>query len=201
MGRNLQREYGQNPQIIITTPLLEGTDGKEKMSKSYGNYIGITDTADDMYGKTLSIPDELIARYLEFTTDVDTEFLNCIRKDLEEGKSTPRDLKRSLAREIVSLYHGQDAAQNAEALFDQIHIEKEIPDDIPEYRLSSGDKLISIMVDTHLSSSNSDARRLINSGSVSIDGIKVTDIHERLYPGKEYILKVGKRKFLKVSCQ
>jgi len=201
VGRNLQREYGQNPQIIITTPLLEGTDGKEKMSKSYGNYIGITDTADDMYGKTLSIPDELIARYLEFTTDVDTEFLNCIRKDLEEGKSTPRDLKRSLAREIVSLYHGQDAAQNAEALFDQIHIEKEIPDDIPEYRLSSGDKLISIMVDTHLSSSNSDARRLINSGSVSIDGIKVTDIHERLYPGKEYILKVGKRKFLKVSCQ
>ncbi len=198
VGRSLQKEYGQDCQVIITTPLLEGTDGKEKMSKSYGNYIGITDTADDIYGKTLSIPDEMIARYFEFATDVDKLVLKNIQYELDTGILNPRDMKRQLAREIVALYHDEDAAQNAEALFDHIHINKEIPDDIPEISLTCESKLIAVMVENDMASSNSDARRLISSEAVSIDGEKVTDVHERIGLNKQVIIKVGKRKFLKV---
>lgn len=198
VGRSLQKEYGQECQVIITTPLLEGTDGRDKMSKSYGNYIGITDTADEIYGKTLSISDEMIARYFEIAADIDSAELASIKQDLEQGISNPRDLKRRLARRIVALYHDEAAALNAEAQFDQIHIEKEIPDNIPEFRLTGEEKLITVLAANGLVSSNSEARRLIISGSVTVNGEKISDIHEKLRLDNEYVIKVGKRKFLKV---
>ena len=198
VGRSLQKEYGQECQVIITTPLLEGTDGRDKMSKSYGNYIGITDSADDIYGKTLSISDEMIARYFEVAADIDTAELTKIKQDLDQRKSNPRDLKRRLARTIVALYHDEDSALNAEAQFDQIHIDKEIPDDIPEFRLIGEEKLITVLAENGLVSSNSEARRLIKSGSITVNGEKISDIHEKLCLDDEYVIKVGKRKFLKV---
>ncbi len=198
VGRDLQREYGQEPQVIITAPLLEGTDGKEKMSKSYGNYIGITDPPEDIYGKTLSIPDELIVRYFEFATDVPADELQRISNDIEKGISNPRDLKRRLARELVALYHDSLSAIAAEEHFDRVHIRKDTPDDIPEYQPEGEEKLVSVIVKNGLASSNSDARRLINAGSVKINGDKVQDIHSTVSPGKNLVIKVGKRKFLKI---
>jgi tyrosyl-tRNA synthetase len=120
VGRDLQKEAGQNPQVIITTPILEGTDGVEKMSKSYDNYIGLTDSPSEIYGRTLSIPDSLIGRYFEFATEVPNGKLTSIKNDLENGVSNPRDLKRELARELVSLYHDNDAALTAEKEFDAL---------------------------------------------------------------------------------
>ena len=133
VGRDLQKEAGQEPQIIITTPILEGTDGIEKMSKSYDNYIGLTDTPSEQYGRTLSIPDELICRYFEFATEVPNDELEEISNDLDQGISNRRDLKRRLAREIVKMYHSKKAAETAESEFDAMFIDKDEPDDMPEY--------------------------------------------------------------------
>ena len=120
VGRDLQKNHGQRPQVVITTPLLEGTDGIQKMSKSYDNYIGITDPPSEIYGRTMSIPDDLIIRYFEFATDVDSTVLKDVQTKLSDGKTNPRDLKRQLAREIVSLYHSDELALEAEAEFARI---------------------------------------------------------------------------------
>jgi len=198
VGRDLQREACQEPQIIITTPILEGTDGVEKMSKSYDNYIGLTDSPDDQYGRTLSIPDNLISRYFEFATALTIKELAEINDDLEIGKSNPRDLKRRLAREIVSLYHGRVASLDAEKKFDALFINKDEPDDMPEYELQKTEKLIMIMVDAGMVSSNGEARRMISQGAVKVDREKIDDIHTVIDPGNERVIKVGKRKFIKV---
>jgi len=199
VGRDLQKESGQTPQVVITTILLEGTDGVEKMSKSYDNYIGLTDSPSDMYGRTLSIPDALIGKYFEYATTISGEALDIINNDLSEGKSNPRDLKRQLAREIVKIYHDEDAAQKAESDFDALFIKKDIPDDIPEYALSSTETLVSIMVDNNLVSSNGDAKRMIKQGAVKLDNEKVSDMYLEISPGSEKVLKVGKRKFLRIT--
>jgi len=199
VGRDLQKESGQTPQVVITTILLEGTDGVEKMSKSYDNYIGLTDSPSDMYGRTLSIPDALIGKYFEYATTISGEALDIINNDLSEGKSNPRDLKRQLAREIVKIYHDEDAAQKAESDFDALFIKKDIPDDIPEYALSSTETLVSIMVDNNLVSSNGDAKRMIKQGAVKLDNEKVSDMSLEISPGSETVLKVGKRKFLRIT--
>ena len=199
VGRDLQKESGQTPQVVITTILLEGTDGVEKMSKSYDNYIGLTDSPSDMYGRTLSIPDALIGKYFEYATTISSEALDIINNDLSEGKSNPRDLKRQLAREIVKIYHDGDAAQKAESDFDALFIKKDIPDDIPEYALSSTETLVSIMVDNNLVSSNGDAKRMIKQGAVKLDNEKVSDMSLEISPGSEKVLKVGKRKFLRIT--
>ena len=199
VGRDLQKESGQTPQVVITTILLEGTDGVEKMSKSYDNYIGLTDSPSDMYGRTLSIPDALIGKYFEYATTISSEALDIINNDLSEGKSNPRDLKRQLAREIVKIYHDEDAAQKAESDFDALFIKKDIPDDIPEYALSSTETLVSIMVDNNLVSSNGDAKRMIKQGAVKLDNEKVSDMSLEISPGSETVLKVGKRKFLRIT--
>ena len=198
VGRDLQREACQEPQIIITTPILEGTDGVEKMSKSYDNYIGLTDSPDDQYGRTLSIPDNLISRYFEFATALTIKELAEINDDLEIGKSNPRDLKRRLAREIVSLYHGRVASLDAEKKFDALFINKDEPDDMPEYELQKTEKLIMIMVDAGMVSSNGEARRMISQGAVKVDRKKIDDINTVIDPGNERVIKVGKRKFIKV---
>jgi len=199
VGRDLQKESGQTPQVVITTILLEGTDGVEKMSKSYDNYIGLTDSPSDMYGRTLSIPDALIGKYFEYATTISGQALDIINNDLSEGKSNPRDLKRKLAREIVKIYHDEDAAQKAESDFDALFIKKDIPDDIPEYALPSTETLVSIMVGNNLVSSNGDAKRMIKQGAVKLDDEKVSDMSLEISPGSEKVLKVGKRKFLRIT--
>ena len=198
VGRDLQKEAGLEPQVIITTPILEGTDGIEKMSKSYNNYIGLTDSPSDKYGRTLSIPDKLIGRYFEFATEVSTSELKDINADLNQGNSNPRDLKRRLAREIVRMYHNQHDAETAEKDFDSLFIAKDDPDDMPEYTLSGTEKLVSVMVKNDMVSSNGEGKRLISQGAVKINKKKVDDILTTLEPSKELVIKVGKRKFLRI---
>jgi len=198
VGRDLQKEAGQNPQVIITTPILEGTDGVEKMSKSYDNYIGLTDSPSEIYGRTLSIPDSLIGRYFEFATEIPNDKLTAIENDLENGISNPRDLKRELARELVSLYHDNDAALTAEKEFDALFIQKDEPDDMPEYKLTESEKLIGIMVKNGMVASNGEGKRMIYQGGVRLDKEKVDDIHSTIEPGENVVLKVGKRKFLRI---
>ena len=196
VGRALQKESGAEPQIIITTPLIEGTDGVEKMSKSYDNYIGFTDSASDIYGKTLSIPDELINKYFEYCTRVDN--LDEIKLSLKDGSGNPRDLKRKLARQLVTIYHDSKSASKAEEDFDNLFIKKDVPDDIPEIKIASKQKIIEIMVSNNMVASNGEAKRIIKQGGVKIGDKKVEDIHLEISPNKNTILKVGKRKFLKI---
>lgn len=202
VGREIQREYGQEPQVILTMPLLVGTDGVEKMSKSLGNYIGINEPPEEMYGKVMSIPDDLIYPYFELATDVPKEELVRIKQDLEDPEVNPRDLKRRLAREIVTLYHGREMALYAEREFDRVFRERAVPSQVEEYVLrTTQDKIwiVRLLTTTGMASSSSEARRLIQQGGVSIDGEKITDINLEVDLGKEFILKVGKRRFLKVK--
>ena len=201
VGRDIQREYGQEPQVILTMPLLAGTDGVEKMSKSFDNYIGITDPPREIYGKTLRIPDRLISSYFELTSDISSEELAVIKRQLTDPTVNPRDLKRKLARTLVTMYHSPEAAKSAEEEFDRIFVEKETPDQIEEFHLSlpNGDtSIIALLVRTQMASSRSEARRLIEQGGVSIDGERVEDANAPIPDKQVFILKVGKRRFLKI---
>ena len=199
MGRNLQKDIGQDPQCIITMPILEGTDGVEKMSKSYGNDIGISDSANDMYGKTLSIPDDLMISWYRLAADIDENDLKDISKNLEKKLINPMELKRELARKIVSIYYDKEKAIDAENHFNKITVSKGIPDEIDEYYLNKETLLINIIVESGMLKSKSEARRMIKQSAVRIDGESVKDIQYSLKPGQEKILKVGKRRFLKVT--
>ena len=199
MGRNLQKIVGQKPQCILTMPILEGTDGIEKMSKSYGNDIGISDSANDMYGKTLSIPDNIILSWFTLATDVDKNHLHEVSQKLEDGSINPMGLKRELARKIVTLYHDENKAIEAENHFNKVTVSKGVPDDIDDYQLKEDDLLVNIIADSGLLNSKSEARRMIKQSAVKIDGETVTDIHYKITTSDSFILKVGKRKFLKVS--
>ena len=199
MGRNLQKIVGQKPQCILTMPILEGTDGIEKMSKSYGNDIGISDSANDMYGKTLSIPDNIILPWFTLAADVDKNYLDEVSQKLEEGSINPMELKRELARKIVAVYHNENKAIEAENHFNQVTVSKGVPDDIDDYQLKEDDLLVNIIADSGLLNSKSEARRMIKQSAVKIDGETVTDIHHKVKTSDSFILKVGKRKFLKVS--
>ena len=175
VGRELQRHYGAEPQCILTMPLLEGTDGERKMSKSYGNSINFSDSPDEMFGKTMSIPDTMIYRYFELATKYDD--LPTIKRELEEGVLNPRDVKVRLGEEIVQDFYGWDAAVEASNRFKAIHANKEVPDDIEECVYPLGPiPLVEFMVGRNLAASKSEARRLIEGGGVSLDGEKVTDI-------------------------
>lgn len=201
VGRDIQREFGQDPQVIITTPLLVGTDGVEKMSKSLDNYIGLTDPPQQIYGKTLSIPDHLIYDYFVLTTNVGTDEIEQIRKQLEDRSVNPRDLKRRLARELVTLYYNEEAARKAEEEFDRIFIEKAVPQNIDSFIIDAGNgniPIVKLLTTTGMASSNNEARRLIQQGGVSIDGVRVTSVDYVVPLDKEKILKVGKRRFLKI---
>ncbi len=200
VGRDIQREYGIEPQIILTMPLLVGTDGTEKMSKSYDNYIGIDESPQNMYGKTLSIPDDLIYTYFELVTDEPIDELKKIKESLENPNINPRDLKRKLARKIVEMYHSKEAAVKAEEEFDKIFVKKGIPDEMPEMELDSSEEitLLDLIMKAEFAPSRGEARRLITQGGVSIDGEKITDAKYSFSPEKDFILKVGKRKFMKV---
>ena len=199
MGRNLQKIVGQKPQCILTMPILEGTDGIEKMSKSYGNDIGISDSANDMYGKTLSIPDNIMLSWFALAADVDKNYLDEVSQKLEDGSINPMELKRELARKIVVVYHDENKAIEAENHFNQVTVSKGVPDDIDDYQLKEDDLLVNIIADSGLLNSKSEARRMIKQSAVKIDGETVTDIHHKITTSDSFILKVGKRKFLKVS--
>ncbi|MCJ7802020.1 MAG: tyrosine--tRNA ligase [Candidatus Marinimicrobia bacterium] len=198
VGRDLQRESGQEPQVIITVPLLEGTDGVEKMSKSYGNHIALQDAPEEMYGKTLSIPDEMIVKYFLLGADVELSKIKEVETMLAGGEN-PRNLKRELARAIVAKYYDEKASLEAENHFDQIHLKKDVPDDIPEYVLKSDKLLVDVLAETTLTSSRGEARRLIKQNAVKIDKTIINDINYMLKPNtEEIVLKVGKRRFLKI---
>ena len=198
VGRDLQKANGQNPQCIITLPLLEGTDGIDKMSKSYGNDIGLHDEPEDMYGKTLSISDNMIVKWFTLAADADETVVKSAESRLADSSINPMEVKRELARAVVELYYDAETAKNAENHFNTVVVGKGIPDDIPEYTLSSEDQIINVIFNAGLLKSKGEARRMIKQGAVKLDGESITDIQARITPSGEQILKVGKRRFLKV---
>jgi len=201
VGRDIQREYGQEPQVILTMPILAGTDGIEKMSKSLDNYIGLNESPKEIFGKTLRIPDTLIYQYFELATNVSNKDLTEIRTQLADKTANPRDAKRRLARALVELYHSAEAAEKAEREFDKIFVEKSVPDEIEEYHLQAGNgvqTVVALLTAANLAGSRGEARRLIEQGGVSIDGERISDVNAPLPSKKEFVVKVGKRKFLRV---
>ena len=198
MGRNLQKDVGQKPQCILTMPILEGTDGIEKMSKSYGNDIGISDSANDMYGKTLSIPDNVMLSWFTLAADADNKYIEVVEQKIKNSNVNPMELKRDLARRIVSLYYDEKIALDAENHFNQVTVSKGMPDVIQEYQLKEEDLLVNIIADSGLLKSKSEARRMIKQSAVKIDGEAIKDIQYKVSVGDSFVLKVGKRKFLRV---
>ncbi|MEW6188771.1 MAG: tyrosine--tRNA ligase [Actinomycetota bacterium] len=204
-GRDLQRESGQEPQVVITMPILEGIDGKQKMSKSLGNHVGLTDPPEEMFGKIMSIPDELMIKYFYLTTDLLNGEIEEINQGLKQGILHPAKAKRRLAREIVTLYHGHSAAEWAEREFDTIFREKELPSQIPEIMVSREllkDKkiwIVRLITSVGFAKTGSEARRLIQHGGVKLNGkvIQSPDIDIEIKDG--YILQVGKRKFARLK--
>ena len=200
MGRNLQREYEQEPQVIMTTPLLEGLDGVQKMSKSLGNYIGIDEPPFEMFGKTMSISDELMWRYYELLTDLSVDEISALRSKCESGAENPRNLKVQLAKSIIKDFHSQQAASEAEEEFNRRFVQKEIPDEIEEKNVASGSyNLAELLANTGLAASKKEAKRLIEQGGVKLNGEKVSNTGAEIELNDEILLQVGKRKFLKVK--
>ena len=199
VGRDLQREYDQAPQAIITLPLLEGTDGVEKMSKSYGNDIGLTDSPEDMYGKSMSISDGMIEKYFVLAADADSKTLTRIKKQLKDSSQNPRDIKRELARSIVALYHGNAAAIDAEQHFDRVIVNKDAPEDMDEVTLEADVSIIDLITSEGLTKSKGDARRMIQQGAVRIDGKKIDEMNFVISKEFKGVIKVGKRRFLRVK--
>ena len=198
VGRDIQREYGQDPQVILTVPLMEGTDGVEKMSKSYDNHIGITDSPDEMYGKTLSIPDNMIEKYFLLAANANEKKMDEVKKILSDTQLNPRDIKRELARTIVKIYHSENLAKKAEENFDKIFIKKDIPEDIPEVKLDEDTLIVDVLVLYELVTSKSEARRLIDQGAVKINDRKCIDRDQIIKKDESLVIKVGKRRFLKI---
>jgi tyrosyl-tRNA synthetase len=205
MGRTLQKDYGQESQIGLFMPLLEGTDGIEKMSKSLGNYIGIYEDAASIYQKTMSIPDDLIIKYFELATDIHPDKVEAIKLQLKRPETNPRDVKMRLAKEITTLYCGISEAEAAEERFKTVFQKNLIPEDIDELVLSSDlftenneIDLIKVIVKSEISKSNSEARRLIVQNAVKLDGEKYTSFTIQ-NPNNSFIIQVGKSKFIKVK--
>ena len=203
MGRNLQREFDQEPQVMMTTPLLEGLDGVNKMSKSLGNYIGIEEPPAEMFGKVMSISDELMWRYYELLTDVPVDEINATRFRCESGAENPRDAKVELAKRIIEDFHSKDEADAASDEFERRFVRKEVPDEIEEKLVAPGEhKLADLLVSTGLAASKGEARRLVEQGGVRVNGEKATNAAAEISIGDgAVLLQVGKRKFLRVSSQ
>lgn len=199
VGRDLQREYGQEPQVIMTLPLLEGTDGAEKMSKSYGNHIGLHDIPEDMYGKALSISDDMIEKYFLLAVDADDDTMKEVRRQLDDNSVNPRDVKRWLARELVTLYYDSETAVKAQEHFDRVFISKDVPDEMEEFKLTEKIQLLDILKNSGFIRSKGEGRRLIKQNAIKLNGKICGDELTALAPGcDEVVIKVGKRRFLKV---
>lgn len=194
-GRTLQKELKNKEKFVLTTKLIEGTDGR-KMSKTYNNCVYLTDSAEEMYGRLLSMPDRLIPDYMECCTDIPMTEVSACKKALEDGSENPKNLKMRLAREIVTMYHSSEEAKRAEEAFENVFKNKGLPEDIPEYKASAGESLIDALVASKTVVSKSEARRLIEQGGVKHDEVVVKAIDVTAEKG---IWKVGKRKILKVT--
>lgn len=204
VGREIQKAYGQEPQCILTMPLLEGTDGVEKMSKSLDNYIALTDTPRDIFGKVMSIPDNMITRYLQYAALADISFVKQVENGLADGSVHPRNAKVDTAKRIVTLYHGEEAGDNALLEFERIFKNKEVPDEIDLFELEtnlSEINIVDLLALTKLAPSKKEARRLVDQGGVSIDGEKISDPMLKISFVEQKLLKVGKRKFLNVIAK
>ena len=200
MGRDIQRSHGQDPQIVLTTPLLEGLDGVNKMSKSLDNYIGIAESAENVYGKVLSISDELMFRYYELISDLSNYEIEELHEKMNSGALHPKEVKKQLARELTTRFHSHEAALAAEENFEKVFTRGGVPDDIPEFACPAVKEiwLPQLLVDAGLVKSTSDGRRMIKQNAVSVDGEKITDVTTVIQPQGGLLVKVGKRRFCKV---
>jgi len=197
VGRQLLREYGFEPQVALMMPILEGTDGMQKMSKSLGNYIGVNDEPYEMFGKTMSINDDLICRYFELLTRVPMEEIRQIKRDMADGKVNPRDAKIRLAMDLITIYHSAQDAEQARERFSTVFSKRDIPDDIPELKTSETDVwLPKFLHENGLVESTSDGRRMIKQGGLKINGEKYGD--ENIVLEADMVLQVGKRKFIRI---
>jgi tyrosyl-tRNA synthetase len=197
VGRDLQKSYDQRPQLAMTMPLLVGLDGVKKMSKSYQNYIGINDSANDIYGKTMSIPDELILDYFTLAAQALPNEVEAIKQKLNSGEN-PRNVKDELAQKIVSIYYSIEEGKQASENFINQFKKNEIPDDIPEMQVTTKVKVIDLLAETKLCASKGEAKRLIAGGGVKLAGEKVEDPNYEILPEHDAVLQVGKRKFVKL---
>ncbi len=195
VGRELQRAFGQEPQVVITMPILEGLDGVRKMSKSFGNYVGLVEPPEEMFGKLMSISDALMIRYYELLTDISAEELQAIRS----GTIHPMEAKKRLAEMIVAQYHGAEAAQRAKKHFETRFQQRRVPDNVPVYRLDEPLWICELIKQLGFTPSTSEARRLIVQRAVKVDGEVVTDVNYRFVPGKHSLLEVGKRRIAKIQ--
>ncbi|MEW9670973.1 tyrosine--tRNA ligase [Ammoniphilus sp. 3BR4] len=204
MGRQLQKEYGKEQQVAIMMPILEGLDGVQKMSKSLGNYIGIGEPANEIYGKTMSVPDELMLKYYELVTDISNEDLESLRVGLNDGTVHPRDAKMNLAKRFVAMFHGAEAADEAEENFKRVFQQRALPTDIPEVSISAdlleeGKIWIAkLLVELGLTPSTGEARRMVQQGGVKVNEEKVEDLQAQISVENGMIVQVGKRKFAKI---
>lgn len=197
VGRHLQKEYGFEPQVALMMPILEGTDGVQKMSKSLGNYIGVYEEPYEMFGKVMSIPDELIIRYFELLTRMPMEVINSYRSGMEKGELNPRDVKINLAKEIIAMYHNEEEAEKAEEKFELVFSKRDIPDDIPEVKVEENEVwLPKFMYENKMVASTSEGKRMITQGAVKVDGEKYEN--ENLVIERSLVVQVGKRKFVRI---
>lgn len=207
VGRDLQREYGQEPQVIMTVPLLVGLDGVQKMSKSLNNYIGINEPPREIFGKVMSVSDELMFLYYDLVTDVPKKEISDFSKGIADGSVHPKNVKVRLAKEICAQFYDADTAEKAEAEFNKIFVKKDLPDEVADYTVPADEMkdgkiwLVKLMVLSGLAASNGEARRLIKGGGVSIDGEKISDEDFEISFPADLMLKVGKRRFLHVLGQ
>ncbi|MZG52758.1 MAG: tyrosine--tRNA ligase [Nitrospinae bacterium] len=202
VGRDLQRAYGQKPQIVLTMPLLEGTDGVQKMSKSLGNSIGVFDSPNEMFGKVMSISDDLMWRYYELLSQVSTDELRSMQEKAKSGALNPKNAKMQLAKELVTLYHTPELAEAASSEFENVFKKKNLPEDIPVITGWGSEKrnICNILKENKLTDSTSAARRLIQQGSVSVNGEKISDVNQEFPGNQEFMIKVGKKRYLKIEA-
>ncbi len=198
IGRHIQKEYGQEPQIIITLPILEGLDGVQKMSKSLGNYVGIMEPPFEMYGKLMSIPDSLMWKYYELLTDIPLEEIKRMEEEVKKGERHPKEVKKMLARYIVTQFHSEKEALKAEEEFERVFSKRELPKEAPTFEVKAGKLwLPGFLRDKGLVKSGSEARRLISQKAIDLNKEVITQEEIELAPG-EYILKIGKKRFVKL---
>lgn len=204
MGRDLQEANGMEPQVGLFMPILPGLDGVQKMSKSLGNYVGVTDTPNDMFGKIMSIPDSVMPDYYTLCTDVPLDEVEQIKQDVATGKTHPMEAKKRLAREIVGIYHSTEAGTAAQAEFERVFSSREVPQDMTEVTLQPSDldngeiRLVKLITLAEMAPSGSEARRLIQSGAVSIDAEKLTDVMGSVKVKDDQVLRVGKLKYARL---
>ena len=198
VGREIQRNYGQEPQVILTMPLLEGLDGVNKMSKSLDNYIGITEDPNQIFGKVMSISDELMFRYYELVTDVSMKEIEDMKKEVEKEKVNPMDYKMRLAKLIIEDFYNSEIAEKAQQNFINVFRKKDIPDDIKTYKLNNEINLVDFIIENKILSSKGEFKRLVKQGGIYINNKRINEIDFKLTESNEYILKIGKKRFFKI---